>query len=176
VADLEWVDTEPLRAEHDRSSFSSGVPVMDRYLREQAGQDQKRGLAIVYVSTAQDSARVIGYYTLSALSLALGDWPVAVQKKLPRYPWIPATLLGRLAVDQNARRAGLRVGERLLMDALAKALHASKVVASYAVVVDVLDVEPDPLDFYLRYGFQPLPDHPRRLYLAMETIRRSFSA
>ncbi len=146
---------------------------MDRYLRDQAGQDQKRGVAVVYVLTWENSPQVIGYYTLSALSLAIGDWPEAVRKKLPRYPHVPTTLMGRLAVDSSVRGKGRRVGEHLLIDALATALEASRRVASYAVVVDVLEVEPDPLGFYLRYGFQPLPEHPRRLVLPMETILKS---
>jgi GNAT superfamily N-acetyltransferase len=39
-----------------------------------------------------------------------------IAKKLPRYPLIPATLLGRLAVDE--RHHGEGIGEFLLMDAL----------------------------------------------------------
>jgi hypothetical protein len=53
-----------------------------------------------------------------------------LQKKLPRYPRLPATLLGRLARDE--RFPG--TGHLLLMDALARAHRQSAQVASLAVV------------------------------------------
>lgn len=162
----------PLTPEHDRSSFDSGVESMDRYLRTQALQDVRRRVAAVFVATRAESPRVLGYYTLSSLSIALGELPVAISKRLPRYPEVPTTLMGRLAVHRSCRGTGMRLGEHLLMDALVRSLNVSQQVASHAVVVDVLETQPDPLGFYLRYGFQPLPESPRRLFLPLDTVRR----
>ncbi len=50
-----------------------------------------------------------------------------LDKNLPRYPVLPATLLGRLAVDSSYR--GKRFGELILIDALKKALDTSFQVA-----------------------------------------------
>ncbi len=152
---------------------------MDLYLRTQALQDLRRRVSAVFVITPLGQRRVLGYYTLSALSLALGRLalgrlPLEARRKLPRYPEVPVTLLGRLAVDRSCRGAGIRLGEHLLVDALRRSLEASAQVASYAVVVDVVAGQPDPIGFYLRYGFQALPDHPRRLFLPIATIRRLF--
>lgn len=165
---------EALRADHDRGSFESGVEALDLYLRTQALQDLRRRVSAVFVITPLGQRRVLGYYTLSALSLALGRLPLEARTKLSRYPEVPVTLLGRLAVDRSCRGAGIRLGEHLLVDALMRSLEASAQVASYAVVVDVVAGQPDPIGFYLRYGFQALPDHPRRLFLPIATIRRLF--
>lgn len=110
---------------------------------------------------------VLGYYTLSALSVDVGAWPEDVARKLPKYPFVPATLLGRLAVDRGLRGKG--AGEHLLMDALRRALAASRQVASVAVVVDAKD--DDAMSFLQalrlyrlrRSAEQALPSHgPRR--------------
>ena len=111
-----WI-VEPLGKAHDRQKFSCGYEALDRYLREQASQDARRRVAAPFV-LVQDSDRktIIGYYTLSALGIDLHDLPDNVIKKLPSYPVVPVTLLGRLAVDQHHRGQG--AGEFLLVDAL----------------------------------------------------------
>jgi predicted GNAT family N-acyltransferase len=91
-------------------------------------------------------------------------------KKLPKYPLVPATLLGRLAVDVRLRGKG--AGEHLLMDALRRALEASREVASVAVVVDAKD--DSAVSFYRRYGFIGFADQPRRLFLPMAVIEKPF--
>jgi predicted GNAT family N-acyltransferase len=161
---------EPLGKRHDRSGFSCGVEALDRYLREQAGQDARKRVAAPFVLCEGTSDRVVGYYTLSALGLDIGEWPEDVARKLPRYPLVPATLLGRLAVDTRARGSG--AGEYLLMNALHRALEATKEVASVAVVVDAKNAAAEA--FYRRYGFVGLADQPHRLFLPMAVIAKLF--
>src|SRR5277367_4111203 len=106
---------EPLGAAHDRAGFSCGNGVLDRYLREQASQDLRRGCATPFVLVpGVGASAVLGYYTLSSYGIDVGQLPPDVARKLPRYPLIPATLLGRLAIDQRHQGAG--IGEFLLMD------------------------------------------------------------
>jgi predicted GNAT family N-acyltransferase len=161
---------EPLGKQHDRSGFACGSEPLDRYLREQAGQDAKKRVAAPFVLCDGKSDTVIGYYTLSALSVDVGAWPEEVAKKLPKYPLVPVTLLGRLAID--ARLHGKGAGEHLLMDALRRALQVSQDVASVAVVVDAKDE--NAVLFYQRYGFIPFADQPKRLFLPMATIEKLF--
>ena len=161
---------EPLGKHHDRSAFSCGVEPLDRYLREQAGQDTRKRVAAPFVLCEGKSNAVLGYYTLSALSVDVGAWPADVARKLPRYPLVPATLLGRLAIDTRLRGKG--AGEHLLMDALRRALEASREVASVAVVVDAKDESA--LSFYERYGFVSFTDQATKLFLPMVTIERLF--
>ena len=162
---------EPLGQHHNRKAFSSGVEPLDHYLREQAGQDARRRVAAPFVLREGESDAVLGYYTLSALSIDVGAWPEDVARKLPRYPVVPATLLGRLAVDRSLRGRGM--GEYLLMDALRRALIASRQVAAVAVIVDAKD--DNAVAFYRRYGFIPFADQANRLFLPMGTIEQLFS-
>lgn len=156
---------EPLAKTHDRASFSCGIPELDNYLQRQARQDVDRHLASVFV-LCNDSGHIAAFYTLSALALLPEDLPIVVGAKLPRFP-LPVTLLGRMAVDKAYRGSGL--GRFVLMHALQRALHSTVEVASWAVVVDT---KVGARDFYLKYGFIPLPDKPHRLYLPMKEIEK----
>ena len=160
---------EPLSASHDRSAFACGVPELDRYLHEQAGQDARRKVAAPFVLVDQEGS-IAGYYTLSAYAIRLGELPEVTAKKLPRYPLPPATLLGRLAVSSSYR--GQSLGRLLLMDALHRSWGNTSEVASVGVVVEALD--DSALAFHLHHEFQPLRDHPDKLFLAMATIERAF--
>ena len=161
---------EPLGKQHDRAEFCCGVEPLDRYLHQQAGQDARKRVAAAFVLCEGTSDRVVGYYTLSALSVDIGEWPEAMAKKLPRYPLVPTTLLGRLAVDEQARGSG--AGEHLLMDALRRALEATEKVASAAVIVDAKNEAAEA--FYRRYGFVSLEDQRHRLFLPMAVIEKLF--
>jgi hypothetical protein len=119
---------------------------------------------------AEDGAlsTIGGYYTLSSSSIALDGIAQRVQKRLPRYPLVPAMLIGRLARDIRFRKAG--VGALLLLDAIRRALHASAQIGADAVAVDAIDESA--AAFYGRYGFIPLEEGGSRLYLPMESIRK----
>lgn len=161
---------EPLGTKHDRAAFSCGNQQLDFYLQRQAGQDLKKRAAVPFVITP-DHKTIAGFYTLSQYAVDLGDLPQEISKKLPRYPMVPATLLGRLAVSLDFRGQGL--GARLLMDALRRALHSSWQVASAAVVVDAKDSQA--FAFYKKYGFIELPRIESRLFLPMATVAQLFS-
>jgi len=161
---------EPLGKGHDRAVFSCGVPALEPYLQKQAGQDARRYAAAPFVLCEGDSPTVLGYYTLSAISIDVGELPDETARKLPRYPEIPATLIGRLAVDQ--RRRGERLGEFLLMDALCRSLRQAGEIAAAAVVVDAKDDRAR--SFYEAYDFQIFLDRPDRLFLPMTAVKKLF--
>ncbi|MDJ0762859.1 MAG: GNAT family N-acetyltransferase [Myxococcota bacterium] len=162
---------EPLASHHDRTLFSSGNALLDTYLHQQVGQDQRRFATVAYVLLANDSQRIWGYYTLSALSIDLGDLPDGLAKRLPRYPSVPVTMLGRLAVDISVQKSGF--GEFLLLDALNKCLTGADRIGSTGVIVDAID--DNARQFYLHFGFTSLKDRPDRLYLPTKTIAALFS-
>lgn len=162
---------EALGKQHDKEGFRCGSGPLDHYLEVQAGQDTRKRVAATFVLCEGERNRVIGFYTLSALSVDIGAWPENVAKKLPRYPVIPATLLGRLAIDRQLQGRG--AGEHLLMDALHRSLLTSREVASVAVVVDAKDRRA--AEFYKRYDFTPLVDPPIRFFLPMSVIEKLFS-
>jgi GNAT superfamily N-acetyltransferase len=157
---------EPLGPHHDRASFSCGVQALDAYLQRQANQDARRNVAAVFVLHDIVDERIVGYYTLSATAVALVDLPLDVTRRLPRYPSLPAILLGRLAVDTRYRGQGF--GEVLLFDALRRALAHTTHVAAMAVVVDAKDAAAR--SFYERYGFRLLGQDQRRLFLSMTAV------
>ena len=151
---------EPLSPEHDRASFRCGESVLDAYVQRQARQDTSRNLAQVYILT-RDGKIVDGFYSLSATSIDPSGLPLKIARKLPHYG-IPATLLGRMAIDE--RMQGINLGNLVLVNALHTAWEGSRVIGSWAVVVDA---KQSARDFYLRHDFQPFPDHPSRLFLTM---------
>jgi hypothetical protein len=160
---------EPLGAHHDRAAFSCGNASLDDYLKTKARKENDLGYCAVFILVAEPgSAAIAGYYTLSSHSITLDGIDAVSRKKLPRYPIVPATLIGRLARDLRFGRTG--VGEFLLLDALRRALHATAEIGSYAVTVDAIDDAA--AAFYTRYGFQPVVGSVHRLYLAMASVRR----
>jgi GNAT superfamily N-acetyltransferase len=158
---------EPLAPTHDRSGFESGAEPLDRYFRTQAGQDARKNMAAPFVLLLPDGT-IGGYYTLSATSVQLAELPEQTVRKLPRYPLVPATLLGRLAVER--RQQGKGYGRFLLADALYRAARSE--IASFAVIVDAKDESAR--RFYERESFLPLPDQPLKLFRPMTDIRRMF--
>jgi GNAT superfamily N-acetyltransferase len=162
---------EPLDSrKHVRSDFSCGKDSLDNYIRKQASQDLKRRVATVFVLLDDPELNVLAYYTLSAYTVDVTVLDQAFAKHLPRYPLLPATLLGRLAVD--SRQKGQRFGELLLVDALRRSLDVAAQVASLAVIAEALDEEA--LNFYIKYGFQQFKQDPMKLFLPMKSIEELY--
>ena len=164
---------EPLAAKHDnlRTAFSCGSESLDRYLKQQASQDIKKRVAVSYVLISNDD-RIAGYYTLSSDNIRADDLPpdLVKQLKLPRYPVMGATLVGRLARDLSFRGQG--IGALLLIDALKLSLAMSRQIASFAVMVDAKDETAH--RFYTQFGFIAFPDTAQRLFLPMQTVEKIF--
>ena len=126
-------------------------------------------MAVAFVASA-DGKTVAGYYTLSPYAMQLDSVPEEIVKKLPKYPMVPTTLVGRLAVSTEFR--GQRLGELLLMDALHRSLALSEQVASAGVIADAQDESA--VSFYRKYGFLDLPKVERRLFSPMGTVAQLF--
>jgi len=150
---------------HDRSDFNCGVEDLDEYLKRYANQDLERGVSMPYVLTKGDDSDIIGYYTLSNYLVDVENFPADVGSGLP-YAQIPATLLGRLAVDQQYQ--GDRLGKTLLLNALKRSYEAAEDIASFSVVVEATNEEAQ--EFYLHYGFQTFPEDKDKLYLPVKTV------
>lgn len=161
---------EPLDKRHDRSAFACGSEALDRYLKQQARQDADKHVAAPFVLVHPPASQVLGYYTLSASTVRVDEIPEALTRKLPRYPLLPVTLLGRLAVDQTTKGQG--AGTFLLMDALYRALSSATQIAAMAVVVEAKDDQA--AAFYRHFNFLPLQPDPHRLFLPMNTIAKLF--
>jgi predicted GNAT family N-acyltransferase len=162
--------SETLNSTHKKADFSCGKEMLDIYLHKQANQDIKRKLSACFVILDAETDLIKGYYTLSNNSVPLEFIPDHIKKKLPSsYESIPATLLGRLAIDNRFQGQG--IGKLILMDALKRSYEISKTIGSFAVVVDPIDQDAE--YFYAKYGFIKLPDS-GKMFLPMKTIGQLF--
>ena len=152
---------------HDRSAFDCGQPMLNEWLKDRAGQFDRRDLSRTFVATRPDEAFVVGYYAVSTHRVVYDALPTAEAKILPRLD-VPVVLIGRLAVDHTVQGQGL--GALLLVDALRRSLQISEQVGIRAVEVDALDDAAR--NFYLKFGFRSLLDDPRHLFLPMHEIRK----
>lgn len=145
--------------------FSSGSEPLDHYFKQQVTQDIRRRVTACFVALTHEET-IAGYYTLASASLELVDLPPDIEKKLPRYPSVPAVRLGRLAVAQRFQGQGL--GGALLADALARSCRAE--IAAYALMVDAKNAAA--VAFYQHHGFIALPSAPRMLFLPLATAKK----
>lgn len=161
---------EPLGKQHDRKGFSCGSDPLDQYFKTRASQDIRQRIAKCLVVVEVATGAVAGFYTLSATSLALAEIPDRLVKGLPRYPIVPAILMGRLAVATTAQ--GHKLGTAMLAHAVEYVATAN--IGAFAVVVDAKDDAAQ--RFYERHGFVAIVGHARRLILPLETALQAMKS
>jgi len=159
---------ERLDRTHIRDQFDCGKPALDDFVRTLVSQYERRNLGRTYVAVRADLPCVLGYYTIASGAVAFEILPAKSAKKLPRHP-VPVVLIARLAVDRSAQ--GQRLGEKLLLDALARSRELSEQLGIHSVVVDAIDQEAKA--FYQKYQFIPLLDNEFHLYLPVSTIHEA---
>lgn len=153
---------------HNRKHFDCGVKVLNNYLQMMANQQSNKDNTRTYVlEDTNNSTVIIGYYTLTMIPIDLSSLPLSLQKK--HYNSNSAGLIARLAVDKRYKGKGY--GEWLLVDALLKLLNASNIVAFPLIVVDFKD---GASTFYKKFGFRNFLDEKNRLFITVDSVRRSF--
>lgn len=155
---------ESLDASHDATSFDSGKPELDDWIRRFALSSHRAGSARVYV--LHRHRKILGYYALAAASVEPAEAPRRVAKGLARHP-VPVILLARLALDRSQQGKGL--GAALLRDALFRAASASAEIGARAVLVHAKDDEARA--FYEHFDFEPSPTDPLHMFLLMKDVR-----
>lgn len=160
---------ELLDGSHIKSDFDCGYEMLNTYLSRQASQDVKRDLSACYV-LADESKKVIAYYTLSSNSVRREEFPEELARKLPQsYINLPTALLGRLAVSKDHKGRGY--GEFILIDALNRCAKIAEQLGTLAVVVDPIDEKAE--SFYAKYGFIKLPGS-SKMFVTVKTVRLSW--
>lgn len=157
----------PITKELQKLPFDCGYPALNSYFKHYALKNDNLMIGKTFVAI-DDSGIVTGFMTFSNAQIEATNLPESITRKLPRYP-VPAFRIGKLAVD--SRFQGMGVGSWLLKMAIQRALDVSASVGIFAVLVDAIDDKAK--DFYLRYGFIPMDDHPLTLYLPLATIRQA---
>jgi GNAT superfamily N-acetyltransferase len=161
---------EAISESHDVSRFDCGAyESLNDWLKRFALANQKNESARTYV--VHRNRAVVGYYSISAGSVAAEESPARIAKGLARHP-IPVILLARLAVDKSEKGTGL--GKALLKDALARIAQAADIVGARAVLVHAID-EPA-RKFYEHFDFEPSPVHELQLMLLMKDLRKALEA
>ena len=97
---------------------------------------------------------------LTASELVNPDLPAQHRKRLPLK--VPAFRLCRLATSVLHRGKG--IGEHLLFDAIDRVTRITSDVGGVGLVVNA---KPGAVEFYRRYGFELMADHPRNLFLPL---------
>ena len=155
---------------HNRELFDCGVETLNRYLQLTANQQDKKDNTRTFVlEDKKDKSKIIGYYTLTMISLNLASLPKSLQNRHKFNN--SAALIARLAVDKNYQKQGY--GETLLIDTLVRLLNASKMVAFPVVVVDAKD---GAKEFYKQYGFIEFNDITNRMFITINSIKKSFNS
>lgn len=153
-----------LEAADNRNAFECPSEPLNLYLQKQVSQDVKRKVATCFVAVTSDG-QILGYYTLAATGVALSNIPTGFRKKLPRYPTVPAVLMGRLAVD--GKYGGFGLGSLLLADALKRISKAE--IAAYALIVEAKDETA--ISFYRHFGFTSFEDAAKHLFFPLANLR-----
>lgn len=157
----------PLNDSHVLSNFACGKEALDDWLQYRATKAESR-TARTYV--VADGDHVVGYYTFCSGSVRIGELPKKLARNVP--PLVPVTILGRLAVHRDYQ--GLGIGKAMLKEGLSRALQASALVGSLAVVVHALDDEA--AAFYAKFGFTQFPEGGKTFFMPMRTIASAVQA
>lgn len=152
-----------LGSSHDRSRFDCGSASLNDWLRSRALHNERSGASRTYV--ACEASIVVGYYCLSSTHVVRDEAPKATRRNAPDP--IPATLMGRLAVDQRLQGRG--IGRFLVRDAILRVLSAGEIVGTSLLVVDALSS--DVSRFYAEQGFLASTAQPLTLYLPLAPLR-----
>lgn len=159
-----------LDKKHSKNDFACGIPELDRFLKEQASQHMKKRITTTYVLTEDSDLVIKGYYSLSSYSVNINNLPKSITKQFPKYPMVPATMLGRLAVATECQ--GFGIGEYLLVSALKTSYEISQHQGSLCVCVDAINQSA--VNFYKKYGFIEFEDNNKKLFISMKTISNLF--
>lgn len=151
----------PLGDGHDRKGFDCGNAELDRWFAQVARQHKVKGVSSTFVAVADEaSPEVLGFYAVGLAELVNAELPAQYRKRLPVK--VPAFRLGRLATASGHQRKG--IGEYLLFDAIDRVTRIAGEIGGVGLVVNA---KSSAVDFYRRYGFEPMADHPLNLFLPL---------
>ena len=157
---------EPIQKRHNRELFDCGEAALNEFLLRYARKSHELGGAKTFLAIDdRDQETILGFYSLSAASVAYARTPEILRRGLARHD-VPGFRLARLAVDRKFQRLG--VGGQLLLAAGRRCLLASAEVGGVALVIDAKNERV--AAWYASYGALPLADAPLCLMLPLSTI------
>jgi GNAT superfamily N-acetyltransferase len=165
-----------LDASHPVTAFTCGAKPgareIDEYLHTSALAEQAAGLSMVWVveDTSADApeARIVGFYTLSPVSVRLDKQLMAAVGITAPYMSIGGWLLGRMGIA--AQHQGQQYGTLLVASAIATAKRLRDESAGPLLVVDPKHEKLMRWYQHLDFGFHrlmPTDDRNRRLVMKL---------
>lgn len=154
---------EPLAAHHETRAFACGIGSLDDWLKQRAMKNQVTGASRTFVVC--DGKRVVGYYALASSAVAVEVATGRLRRNMPDP--IPVVVLGRLAVDQSLKDAGM--GRALVRDACLRVIAAADAIGIRGMIVHALSE--DAKAFYEHVGFDSSPLDPMILMATIADLR-----
>lgn len=161
---------ELLSRAHDREGFDCGSAPLNACFRQTARQHTDRGISRTFVPVDENATGpkpVLGFFTLNICQIRAEQLPPELARKLPRD--VAGIKLGRLAVAADRQRQGL--GKILLVAAMKKVIEVFESAGGIGLFVDAKDEAAK--SYYQRFGFVPLPENSRQLFLPLQTLRQA---
>jgi GNAT superfamily N-acetyltransferase len=155
----------PLADRHQLDAFSSGVPILDDWLKRRARANQISGASRCFVVCMDEI--VVGYYALAAGGVNAAAAPGRFRRNMPEP--IPVVVLGRLAVDRT--RHGQGIGRALFRDSALRVMQAAEAIGIRGVPVHAISAEAKA--FYLALGLAESPLEPMTLMATLADLRDS---
>lgn len=144
---------------HDLSGFRSYEVELQKFLLEDALNNQKQNLSLTFLWYYNDA--LVAYITLLTDRINLeGDLKIFFRDKEIHYKSLPALKIGRLCVDDTYLGRGL--GKLLVLFAIQKANEINNSIAGCRFIT--LDAKRNPekeldsIHFYKKFGFKILKE------------------
>ncbi len=158
---------EELDRSHNREGFDCGENDLNSFLKNLARQNLQKGLSRTFVLVDEKiPEEILGFYTLSIFEVTARKLPAKFSKKYKGQ--LPAVKLARLAVAIGKQNHGL--GKHMIINAIKKVITISENAGIMGFFVDAKNVSVK--EYYQKFGFIPLPEHPLELFLPIATIRQ----
>ncbi|WP_443747923.1 GNAT family N-acetyltransferase [Asticcacaulis solisilvae] len=156
----------PISVTDALDDFDCGAETLNLWLKQRALQNETSGASRTFV--LEENGRIIGYYTLTAGSVAHAIAPGKIRRNMPDP--LPVAILGRLAVDKTCQSGG--IGRDLLRDAAIRVIHAAETLGIRALLIHALSERAR--RFYERYGFQRSQFDEMTLMATLPDLQKAF--
>lgn len=145
------------------------MPDLNEWIKQYAGQNQRRRLSRTYVAIGTDEPEVIGFVTLAIAAVQQGWQPGLFRRSESKLPTKPAIMIARLAVNTEQQKQG--AGGQRVMFALKIADELSQRVGCQFVMVDPWGSAAE--KFFEAFGFGRLGPSESRMFLPMKQINEN---
>ena len=152
---------EPLNISHRLDGFDSGVPAIDKWLREIAIQASRSRSAMTFVFCKGDD--VIAFHSLTVGEVVSTEATARMKAGMGNYS-IPVLILARMGV--HLEHQGKGIGKALLRDAIERAFSVGHNAGVRAIITH--PINDAARAFYLAFGFAENPHRPHELYLLLK--------